>query len=207
MSLQPGDASRHEELYIRLVAIHNQSDSMARHWYLFGYPSCDRVGNLNGQREQRFQFQRLVADHVLQRLAVQVFHGDECLAILLTNVVNGADIGMIQSGSGPGFSAETLQGLLGPSLHQGISALQSDQGGCPRPYTLHPFLHRPACRRCGSAIWSGRRVGREWPLAGILGRTANKVNRNAQTLGSGPSRRQLTPPPGTTGPHRCSGHR
>ena len=42
---------------------------------------------------------------------VQKLHGDERLAVLLANVVNGADVGMIQSGSRLSFALETGQGL------------------------------------------------------------------------------------------------
>src|SRR5439155_26509313 len=57
----------------------------------------ERVGNLNSQREQRLQFQRLAADHVLQRLPIQELHGDERLPILLSDVKDHAVIGMVQS--------------------------------------------------------------------------------------------------------------
>jgi len=35
-------------------------------------------------------------DAVLQGLAFQVLHDDEGLSLMLTNVVDGADVGMIQ---------------------------------------------------------------------------------------------------------------
>jgi hypothetical protein len=33
---------------------------------------------------------------MLQRLPVQKFHGDEALALVLANFVDGADVGMVQ---------------------------------------------------------------------------------------------------------------
>jgi len=48
---------------------------------------------------------------VLQRHAVQKLHGDERLAILLANVVNRADVGMVEGGSCLGLTPETLQCL------------------------------------------------------------------------------------------------
>src|SRR5438876_2260944 len=58
----------------------------------FGPPCCNdtRVGGLGewirtGPREF---VHWTVADHVLQRCAIQEFHGDECLSILLADVVN-----------------------------------------------------------------------------------------------------------------------
>jgi hypothetical protein len=48
---------------------------------------------------------------MLEGHAVQVLHSDEGLSVLLTDVVNDADIGMIESGSRPGLALEAGQGL------------------------------------------------------------------------------------------------
>ena len=48
---------------------------------------------------------------MLKRRAVQELHGDECLAILFINLVNCADVGMVQSGSGFGLTLETAESL------------------------------------------------------------------------------------------------
>jgi hypothetical protein len=44
---------------------------------------------------------------VLQRHALQKFHGDERSPVLLSDVIDGADVGMIQCGSGLSFTLET----------------------------------------------------------------------------------------------------
>jgi hypothetical protein len=41
---------------------------------------------------------------MLERRAIEKFHGDESLAILLADVVNGADIGVVQRGGGLSFT-------------------------------------------------------------------------------------------------------
>jgi hypothetical protein len=41
---------------------------------------------------------------VLQRHTVQKLHGDECLLVLFANVVNRADVGMVQCGRGLGLA-------------------------------------------------------------------------------------------------------
>ncbi len=51
------------------------------------------------------------SDAVLQRLALQKLHDDEGLAFVLTNLMNGADIGMVERGGGAGLALETLQRL------------------------------------------------------------------------------------------------
>ena len=59
----------------------------------------ESVRNLDGKRQQRLQFQRSIADRVLQGLALQELHGDKRLTVLLTNVIYRADVGMVQCGS------------------------------------------------------------------------------------------------------------
>jgi hypothetical protein len=84
----------------------------------FGVGGVESVGNLDSKGEQRLQIHRTVADQVLQRLTVEKLHGDERLAIFLTNVVDRADIGMVQGGSCLGLTPETFQSLavLGHAL-------------------------------------------------------------------------------------------
>ena len=53
----------------------------------------------------------LPGDAVLQRHAVQKLHGDEGLAVLLADVVNRADVGMVQRGRGLRFALKTVERL------------------------------------------------------------------------------------------------
>ena len=71
----------------------------------------ERVGNVDGNIEQAIEFERLAADEMLERLAIEKFHGDKGFAVLLADVVNGADVGMIKGGGGLGFALETCEGL------------------------------------------------------------------------------------------------
>ncbi len=48
---------------------------------------------------------------VLEREAVEEFHGDEGLAGVLANVVNGADVGVTERRGRAGFPFEALEGL------------------------------------------------------------------------------------------------
>ena len=43
--------------------------------------------------------------------AFEKFHDDEGRPSVLADVVNGADVGMVQSRGGAGFPAETFEGL------------------------------------------------------------------------------------------------
>src|ERR1700730_4892784 len=49
---------------------------------------------------------------MLQRDPIQKFHGDESLTAVLANVVNRADVGMIEGGSGLGFALKAGERLL-----------------------------------------------------------------------------------------------
>ncbi len=61
-----------------------------------GMRRVERIGNLDRQRQQRVQFHGTPGDHVLQGHAIEILHGDKRLAVLLANVVNRADVGMVQ---------------------------------------------------------------------------------------------------------------
>ena len=57
----------------------------------------ERVCDVNSKRQQQIGFKGLAGDAVLQHDAIQKLHGDKCFPILLANVINGADVGMVQS--------------------------------------------------------------------------------------------------------------
>ncbi len=79
----------------------------------FAVRGIKRIGDLDGVFEQLFERKCARQQAVLQGLAAQHFHDDELLALIfvLGNLVDGADVGMVQSRRGPGFTAKTLQGL------------------------------------------------------------------------------------------------
>src|SRR3981081_1874660 len=69
------------------------------------------VGNFDTQRKQRIEFQRAIADTMFQRRAVEVLHDDERLAVLLADIVDGADVRMVECRGSSGLTAESLQRL------------------------------------------------------------------------------------------------
>ena len=73
--------------------------------------SVQSIGDLDAQIEHRLDFQRLATDPVPERLALQKFHGDEGSPLGLVNLVNGADVRMIQCRSGLGFALKTAECL------------------------------------------------------------------------------------------------
>ena len=64
----------------------------------------ERVGDLNGKRQEQIGFKWTSGDAVLQHHAIQKLHGDERLPILLADVIDRADIGVVQRGRSLGFA-------------------------------------------------------------------------------------------------------
>ena len=69
------------------------------------------VGNVNGNAEQFFGFERPVQDRVPQGRAVKELHRHEGAAVFLADVVNGADVGMVQRRSRLGLAPEARKRL------------------------------------------------------------------------------------------------
>jgi hypothetical protein len=74
---------------------------------------CDieSVGNLNPKLKSLLDGESMTLEILTESFTVNEFHDDEGMVVLFANVIDGADAGMIESGSGVRFAAETLQGL------------------------------------------------------------------------------------------------
>src|ERR1700674_2950816 len=77
----------------------------------FGVSRIQRVRNLDGERQNQLGFHRSASNTVLQRQPVQKLHGDVGLVAILGDVVNRADVGMVERGGGTSFTSEAFQGL------------------------------------------------------------------------------------------------
>src|SRR5260370_36489019 len=77
----------------------------------FSVGCIERVGNLDGKRQNQLGFQRSASNAILQRQPIQKLHRDEQLLATLADVVNGADVGMVKRGGGTSFTSETFQCL------------------------------------------------------------------------------------------------
>jgi hypothetical protein len=99
----------------------------------FSMSSVQSVSNLNRQREQNICIDRLSVDAVLQRHAIEKFHGNERLPVLLADVVNRADVVVIQRGCGLRFTLKPLQRLRVPG-HVLRQELQRDEAVKPRVF-------------------------------------------------------------------------
>ncbi len=68
----------------------------------------ERVRNLDPEVQHLLQRHPLAVDMSFQRHTVQILHGNESLPVLIVNLVDGADVAMVQCGCGFGFSLEAL---------------------------------------------------------------------------------------------------
>src|SRR5208282_5859010 len=74
----------------------------------FGMRGVERVCDFSRDFKERIERERCAMDAMLQRLTVQQLHGDEWDATFFINVVNRADVRMIERRSGLGFAAESF---------------------------------------------------------------------------------------------------
>ena len=86
-----------------------------------------------------------------QRAALQILHGDEGAAVLLADVMNGADVGMIQGGRGPSLALESAQRL--PVASQIVrQELEGDEAMEPGVLRLVDHAHAAAAELLDDAV-------------------------------------------------------
>src|SRR6266849_893586 len=73
--------------------------------------SVQGIGDLDSQIEHRLDLQRLATDPAPEGLPLQQFHGDEGSSLGLVNLVDGADVRMIQCRGSLGFALKTAECL------------------------------------------------------------------------------------------------
>ena len=74
-----------------------------------GVRRIESVGYLDSHVEQTIQIQRFPESQFPKRLAFQVLHRDEWARFVLANLVDRANIRMVQRRRGPCFPPETLE--------------------------------------------------------------------------------------------------
>ena len=67
------------------------------------------VRDLDSQIKQLFDSQGALLERVLQRAALQQLHGDEGAAFVIADIVDGANVGMVQRRSGSRLAQEAFQ--------------------------------------------------------------------------------------------------
>jgi len=77
----------------------------------FGVSCVERIGDLRGEIENLINGERTGLDCVFERGPFEQFHDDEGFAVGGADVVNRADVRMIESGRGFGFAVEAREGM------------------------------------------------------------------------------------------------
>ena len=99
-----------------------------------GVGSFKAIGNLDADVQEFRYFYGLVANALLERLALEQFHGDKWSAFEFSNIVNRADVRMVESRCGSRFAPKSLNGLgilrnvVGKELESNITAQSSVLG-------------------------------------------------------------------------------
>ena len=118
---------------------------------VFGVRSIERVGDFDGESEEVFDIHGAAVDAVLERLPIKEFHGDEGVAILLADIVNRADVGMVQGRGGLRFTLESRESLriAGDILRQ---KFQRDEALEARVFGLVNDTHASAAELFDDAV-------------------------------------------------------
>src|SRR6266496_2835421 len=130
----------------------------------FGVRGIQCVGNLDSQVQQCFQFYRPRSYAMLQSYSIQKLHGNERLAVLLADVVNRADVRMIQRRSGLRFALKAGEGLRLPGNIVG-QELERDEAVQARVFRFVNHAHTAAANFFDNAIvGNGLADHEEWQL-------------------------------------------
>ena len=116
-----------------------------------GMRGVQRVGNLDAHVEQRVQAQRTGGEPILQRRALQILHDDERPPVLLADVVDRADVRVVQRRRRLRFAREPAQRLWIPRELFG-DELERHRTAQPRVFGLVHDAHAAATQLLDDAV-------------------------------------------------------
>ena len=109
------------------------------------------VSDLRGELQDLLYLQRLVLDAMFERLAFEELHRHERLPVLAANVVNGADVRMVQCAGGLGLAFEALKGLRVLCQFVG-KEFKSDGASKPGVRCFVNYTHATAAKFFGDSV-------------------------------------------------------
>ena len=74
----------------------------------FGVSGIESIDDLNAEIQNQREFERAAGNAVAQCLSFQQLHGDKCAALMLTDLKDGANVGVIERRSGARLPLETF---------------------------------------------------------------------------------------------------
>ena len=122
----------------------------------------ETVGDLNANLQQLRYFDGLSFDAMLESFALEQFHGDKGTAFELSDVVDSADVGMIERGGSASFAAKSLDGLgvvrniIGKEFQRYIAAQARVFGFVNHSHASTAQFFEDAVVRDGAANIGGR---------------------------------------------------
>ena len=78
---------------------------------VLGMRSIQGIGNLGTDIQNSLEVHWPACNQMLERVAFEILHGDEQPPLMLGDLIDGANVGVIQSRGGAGFATKTLEGL------------------------------------------------------------------------------------------------
>jgi hypothetical protein len=183
----------------------------------FGVRGFESIGDLNGEVEDKIQRKRLTSNALFQGRALKQLHHEKMMAVDLSDLMDGADMGMVQRRGCSGFTLKSLQGFLTRFGRKELEGHMSAKG------EVFGFIDRPhaaASQLLQDAVVRDRPADHRW-TAGIqklrlmlgrgLGDKSNartetgvlvSLNVDARLSGAGATRApgwlSPRPPPATT---------
>ena len=111
----------------------------------------ERVGDLDRQRQQPIDLERAPCDLMLQRRPVEKLHDEKRAAVLLADIVDRADVGVVQRRCGSRLAAESCQ-RVGIPRQVWRQELQRDKPMQPRVLGFVDDAHAAATQLLDDAI-------------------------------------------------------
>src|SRR5580693_1257973 len=123
----------------------------------FPMSGIQRIGNLDGQPQLDIGFDRFSRDAMLKGYAFKKLHDDEGASILLTDVIDGADVRVIERGCSAGFAAKPFKNLTVPGqvLGKKLERNKAAQARVLRPVN---HTHSTAAKLLHNAVVRESRV-------------------------------------------------
>jgi hypothetical protein len=113
------------------------------------------VGNLDSEGENQVRLHRAIADAVLQRHAVQKLHGDEGSPVRLVDLVDSADVRVVQRRRSLGFALESAESLRVVGEFVG-KKLQSDVATQLQVFAFADHTHATTADLAEDAVMGNR---------------------------------------------------
>src|SRR5205085_4925024 len=106
----------------------------------FGMSGVEGIGDLDGPVFENNYAHGLAAEAMVKRLTFEQLHSNEPLAILLADIEEGANIGMIERRGGASFALKTLE-RLGIAGHLFRQKLERDMAAKAGVFSLVDHAH------------------------------------------------------------------